>query len=438
MPFRPRLVVAGWRLVVVILCAFAPARAAAQAAPAQSAPQEVLRVFVDCASTWCDQDFLRSDITFVNFVRDRRQADVHVLVTSQTTGGGGSEYTVGLIGLGRFAGLDHRLVFASSATDTDDAIRKGLARVIRLGLVHYAADGPLGGQLDVVHKRPQGAETATKGAKDPWNAWVFRTSLRGSGSGEESRRSSYFSGSLSANRVTEAWKATNYLSGNYSRSKYTFSEGDNYTSVSKGWDASSLVVKSLDAHWSAGIRASASSSTFLNQKVALRLAPALEYNIYPYKESTRRQLTLNYGVGVNRYDYREVTIFDKTAETRLDETLTVSWDLKQPWGTTSTSFEASHYLDDASKHRLVLFSIADVRLFKGFSVFAYGSVSRIRNQMYLPKGEATTEEVLVRQRQLATSYQYSISIGLSYSFGSMFNNVVNSRFPESGGYYMSY
>jgi hypothetical protein len=51
-----------------------------------------------------------------------------------------------------------------------------------------------------------------------------------------------------------------------------------------------------------------------------------------------------------------------------------------------------------------------------------GSVSRVRDQLYLPKGEATTEEVLLRQRELATSYQYFVMIGFSYSFGSIFNN----------------
>ncbi|RPJ84520.1 MAG: hypothetical protein EHM13_03895 [Acidobacteria bacterium] len=404
------------------------------AAQENNGPNEVRRVFIDCADMWCDESFIRAELTFVNFVRDRKEADVHALITAQGTGGGGREYTVALIGLGRFAGIDHRLVYLSTNSDTDDSIRRGIARVLRLGLVHYVVDSAFGSQLDVVHRRAEGVESASKGARDPWNSWVFRASLRGSGSGEESRRSTYVSGSLSANRVTEHWKVNNSVGGNYSHARYTFTEGDIYTSISKAWSASSLVVKSIGPHWSAGARASVSSSTFVNQDIAVRLAPAVEYNIYPYKDSTRRQLTINYALGLNAYDYREVTIFEKMREGKLDETLTVSWDLRQPWGTTSTTFQASHYLPGLRRHRLVVFTEADVRLFKGFSLFGYGSVSRIRNQLYLPKGEATPEEVLVRQRQLATSYQYSLSIGFSYSFGSIFNNVVNSRFHESGIY----
>lgn len=123
-----------------------------------------------------------------------------------------------------------------------------------------------------------------------------------------------------------------------------------------------------------------------------------------------------------------MTIFDKQRETLFDQTLLVSLDLRQPWGSTSTSFQASHYLNDVGKNRIACYGSVDVRLFKGFSVSAWGDVSRIRDQLYLARGEATTEEVLLRQRQLATSYEYYMSVGFTYRFGSIYNNVVNSRF----------
>jgi len=45
----------------------------------------------------------------------------------------------------------------------------------------------------------------------------------------------------------------------------------------------------------------------------------------------------------------------------------------------------------------------------------------------LPKGDASLEEVLLGKRQLATTYGIYISAGISYSFGSIYNNVVNTR-----------
>ena len=74
----------------------------AQAALAQVdvASSDALRVFLDCGR--CDQDFMRTEITFVDFVRDRHDAQVHVLVTMQATGGG-TEYSMAFIGLEYFS-----------------------------------------------------------------------------------------------------------------------------------------------------------------------------------------------------------------------------------------------------------------------------------------------------------------------------------------------
>ncbi len=47
--------------------------------------------------------------------------------------------------------------------------------------------------------------------------------------------------------------------------------------------------------------------------------------------------------------------------------------------------------------------------------------------------DATDEEIVVRQRQLATSFRYYTSFGISYRFGAIFNNVVNPRFGGGEG-----
>jgi len=49
---------------------------------------DALRVFLDC-DRGCDFDYLRQEITFVNYVRDRRDAQVHVLITRERTAAGG-------------------------------------------------------------------------------------------------------------------------------------------------------------------------------------------------------------------------------------------------------------------------------------------------------------------------------------------------------------
>jgi hypothetical protein len=59
-------------------------------------------------------------------------------------------------------------------------------------------------------------------------------------------------------------------------------------------------------------------------------------------------------------------------------------------------------------------------------MFAY--YSKIRDQISLPRQGATPEEILLQLRQLQTNYSYSVGMGFSYSFGSVFTSIVNPRF----------
>ncbi|MDA0334911.1 MAG: hypothetical protein O2782_07090 [bacterium] len=54
-------------------------------------------------------------------------------------------------------------------------------------------------------------------------------------------------------------------------------------------------------------------------------------------------------------------------------------------------------------------------------------MERINDQLSLAVGGATLEEVLLRRRELATDYKVWSRAGLSYTFGSIYNNVVNTR-----------
>jgi hypothetical protein len=223
------------------------------------------------------------------------------------------------------------------------------------------------------------------------------------------------------------------VNGNYGQSRFILSDSSRFNSYSHSYGFNDLLVKSLSSHWSAGQRASWTSSTFLNQTRAIRFAPAIEFDFFPYSQSTRRMLTLQYSTGINFFRYQDTTIFDKISEVRGDQTLIASIDLRQPWGSVSSSLEGAAYLDDFTKRHLVFFNSLDLRLFKGFSLSLFGQVSLLRDQLYLPRGDLSDQERLLRQRQLATSYTYFVSLGVSYSFGSIFNNIVNPRFGGTSG-----
>ena len=388
-------------------------------------------MFLDCPS--CDEPYVRTEITFVNYVRDRTAADVHVLVTSQGTGGGGTRYELKLIGLGRFKGIDNSLTYSAPQTATPDERRRGLVSILKLGLVRYVADTPLASRLSLQFDAPA-AQSAGAAVRDPWNFWVFRVGGQGGFDGEQSTSERSVSVNFSANRTTEQWKIGLSGFGNYRLQRFDVEEGETLTAVRRNYDGRALVVKSLTPHWSAGATGAMSASTFTNYDLRTRVAPAIEYDIFPYSDSTRRLLTLLYSVGFQTADYTEETIYGRLTERLLDHQFEVSMGLRQPWGTANASFELSHYLNRKGKYRVSAFGGTDIRLFKGFAVSLDGGISRRRDQLSLRRGAATTEEILIRQRELATDYSFEFDFGLSYSFGSIFNNVVNPRFRSAGGF----
>jgi len=416
-------------LLAVLVVLLAPAAAFAQDPPPAVPPvPDTVRVFIDCHGG-CDSTYIRKELNFVDHVRDREAADVHILITTARAGGGGDMYTVSFMGLRRFGGINDTATYLTQQADTDDDIRRGLVRVLKLGLVRYVAATPVRDSLDVTFRPPLQTAPVAQTTHDPWNFWVFRLRGNVNTSGEESETTVRFSSSVTASRVTEQWKTSASYSGNYRRSRYSFEDEDeeDYVAISRDAAASGLIVKSLGPHWGAGGRLSLSTSTYNNQKLTLGAFPAIEYNFYPYDESTRRQLTFTYSLGLRQLKYHELTIYGKLEETALSHAFAVNWDRQEPWGNLDIQFDASQYIPDGYKYRLSVEGDAEIRLFKGFSLNLYGGASRIRNQIYLPAEGATDEEVLLRLRQLATGYDYGFSIGFSYTFGSVFNNVVNAR-----------
>ncbi len=420
---------------IVLSLSFPPVDLMAQDQPdsLQRSQPEALKIFIDTPDYFLDFDYVRTEITFVNYVRDRNDADIHILITTQQTGGGGKEFTLAFLGLKKFEGLNNTLKYISQKTDTEDDIRRGLVGIIKLGLIQYVAHTPAREHLEISYKPPEQEKAGPQKVVDPWNYWTFRTSIRGSFNGEKSYKYNYISGSFTASRTTEDWKISLELYGSYNENRYDYGEEITYTDLRRNYNLSGEAVKSLTNHWSWGASFSAGSSTYTNTDLASTLSSGVEYSIFPYSESTRRFLTLIYQLKGKQVRYIEETIYLKTRETLFYHSLSLSYDIKQPWGSIYTSLEGTDLFNDMKKYHVYLFSSLNIRIFKGLSVNLFGSLSFLRDQISLPRAGATLEEVLLRRRQLETSYNYWASIGLSYTFGSIYNNIVNPRFGGSGG-----
>jgi hypothetical protein len=163
--------------------------------------RDPIRVFLDCRGVGCDSDHLRREIRFVTWVRDPRDGDVHVIVTSRIAGGDGRELDLRFVGARRRAGVDLNLQRLAARDATAEEIRAALTRAMAVGLAALSVGTSAGEDLQVVARtgalptRPP----ETRGAHhDPWRAWVFRVGVSGSVDGEESVGSSSFVGSVSA------------------------------------------------------------------------------------------------------------------------------------------------------------------------------------------------------------------------------------------------
>jgi hypothetical protein len=369
------------------------------------------------------QEYVKTEIPFVNYVRDRKEAQVHIMLTNQETGSGGREYTLTFIGQQNFTGLDDTLTCVTRQMDPEEVVRRNIVRTMKMGLVRYVSKTPLARDISVEYRQ----KTDLAEVVDKWNYWVFNIETEGNLDGQESSKTYSLDMSFSADRVTPAWKMSFGLGSEYNKEEYD-TKDRTITSHTRAQEFESLVVKSLGEHFSAGFYGASSSSIFSNTDFSWSIAPAVEFNVFPYSESTRREFRILYRTGFQDIRYNEETIYEKTKETLFNESLSGTFEAKEQWGSLSFTMEGSHYFHDFEKNRLRFHTNVNLRLFEGFSLNLHGNIERIHDQLSLPREGATEEEILLHQRQLATQYDVFLEIGLRYTFGSIYSNIVNPRF----------
>jgi hypothetical protein len=384
---------------------------------------EAIRLFLDCSR--CDSAHIRGEITFVNHVRDPNLAQVHVLVTDQPTGGGGRLYTMAFLGRGDLAGVDNTLTYHSAQSNSTAQERDGLVAILKLGLASYAARTPLAPALTLHFEETEGAMATP--LYDPWRHWTFEVYGGGNLDFESNQNAWSARYGFYANHVSEEWKVQLRPYFNHSGRVIRRDEGDVRSKQRRhGFD--SYLIRSVGPYWGAGLFGNYLTDTRDNLRHRYTVSPGVEYSVYPYAESTRRQITFTYRVSLERVDYYQETIYEKLEETLGNHSLDASARFRQPWGSVFASVRGSSYLHDRSFNRLTLNGNVSLRLGRGVSLNLSGNYQSINDQLGLPRGDASLEDILLERRRLATSYRTSGSVGLSYTFGSIFTNVVNPRF----------
>jgi hypothetical protein len=390
--------------------------------------KDALNIFMNAS------DYIRKEIPYVNYVRDIKDAGVYIISTNQRTGSGGSEFTYFLVGQNDNAGMRDTVSFVSSPDETQDEMRIKEVRTLKMGLMRYVARTPLSKYMNISFSEPLSETVST----DKWNSWVFKTSIYGFLQAEKTYSDTYVSGNMSASRITKDWKININGNLNQDNQKYIIDDTTTITGTNSSKSINTLIVKSLTDHWSLGGTTRLGASAYNNEKFKFSLLPGIEYDVFPYSESTRRQLRILYTAGFTYVNYSDTTIYDKMKEHLWSHNITVSYEVVQKWGNIDISVGYSNYFHDWKKNNLYVQGFIDLRIAKGLSINLGGSASLIHDQLGLVKKDVPVDQILLRRQQLATQYSYFTSFGLTYTFGSIYNNVVNPRFGNSGGGGMSF
>ncbi len=387
---------------------------------------KALKVFLDCRT--CDMNFTREEIPYVNYVRDVKEAEVFVLVSSQAAGSGGTQFTYTFKGQDKYLGMNDTLVYTSNPDETSMIIRDKRTNLLKLGLMRYVPKTPLASEITIGHNPELKAEEVI----DKWNSWIFELSVSPRFDAEESYSRIFLSNSVNISRITPSLKLEIEIEQSTNKQTYTDDEGGTTTYIRDEESIDNLLVKSFGEHWSAGLELDVMSATNPNYDLSLQVMPAVEYDLFPYSQATHRQLRFLYSAGYHYNNYIDTTIFNKTKESLFQHNLSVAYQIQEAWGSVNISLSASNYFHDWSKNRVELYGFLRLRIIKGLSLSLNGEVGYINNQLNLRKGMLTEAERLLRLKQQATNYNIGGSVGLTYTFGSIYNNVVNPRFGNRG------
>ena len=395
---------------------------------AQKSTTEKVKIYLDCSWS-CDYDFLQREMSYVDFYRDAKTANLHIIVKGERSSTGGEIVTFRFIGIEEFKGVENTLLLDVPPNTSDNDERLLYLEMLKKGIYAYIIRTSDKDNVSISFGETD-KEDVKKEEKDKWNNWTFETSIGGYFSGQESYSNSNSYMSLSANRITAESKFTSSFSFNSSVSKYKFETDPDVTVENKSKYANMTYVKSKGEHFSIGAKANYSQATFMNYDGSYKFSPCVEYNLFPYSESSEHRLSLLYGVSANHNDYTDTTVYLKTSENFASHLFEFTYNNEQTWGSFNFSIRGNQILDkdDLRKYNVRISSRADWKITKGLSLNYSASFNFDRAQIHIPLSGVTYEEIILRQKELESNYFYYMYFGISYTFGSMKNNVVNPRF----------
>jgi len=389
-----------------------------------------LKVFLDCNNYGgdCYNDYVRQEITIVNFVRDRLDADVHIMAKSNWNSVGVQSNTFFIVGRNQF--LEHRdtLLYAIPQNSTEDEMRKLWVKQLKIALVPYIAQTELVKDMTISFSTSTQKDSSKENkVKDPYNFWVFQFGMSGSYNGNQVYKDANGYGYFNADRETNESKTNLYTNFNEQYSRYD-DQGDIYTYDYQQFGLGADYVKKINKHIALGGGVDFNNSIFSNLKAQYTIGPKFEYSVFPYKEFNTKRWVFQYGIDGRKNNYYDTTIYLKLRESFFAQNLSSIVSFTQTWGSINVGVFWRNLMHDWRKNNLSFNGAVTMRLYKGLNMAFWGNYSFVRNQINIRKGEASIDQLLAKNREILSSYDFNAGVGLSYRFGSKFNDAVNPAF----------
>jgi hypothetical protein len=292
--------------------------------------------------------------------------------------------------------------------------------------VQYISKTAAGTNLQITYS-DNSKDSATETVKDKWKNWVYQIGANGGLNGSQNYKQNQLNAFVSADKETEKWKINFSFLAN--RDVQTFIQDSSRSEfIRKEYTSELQLAKSINAHWSYGIATSYTNSLYSNLNLGFRFRPKLEYSVYPYSKFNSQRIVVQYMIGPVYNRYFDTTVFFKTKELQFQQSVNIITSFTKPWGSINVGIFYSNYFDDLAKNNLSFNGAISWRIVKGLNFALWGNYGLINDQISLRKGNFTRDELLVRNRELRSSFQYQLGVGFTYRFGSILNNIVNPRF----------
>ena len=377
-----------------------------------------IKAYIDCR---CDETYLKQETSFLEYVRDQDLADIEIFIRDERNPTGSRSFEIKIDGNNEYEEISSSSIAVGYANDTSSTLRDKLLNKLKLALVPFLdlANYNLNINVDPSFKDLTVYD-------DKWKNWVFELSGSYNNDKEESRQTNRYEIEFEIDKLTEDWRIGAEIRRNETNRKF-FSNDNTYKSNRKTTSLNGRVVRSITDHFSAGLFFGVFQNTYENIDLNRYIAPAIEYSFYPYKDVLSKEITLAYRIGTGKRNYIEKTIYGYEKQKLSSQTLSLNIRFRQKWGNISSYLNATQFLNDGTKKRFSLRSNLDIRIYEGLAVRFSGNINLIREQYSLAAGNTSIEDLLLQQREIATDYRTNFSIGLSYTFGSIYNSIINTR-----------